>query len=452
MSKPTETPPHRDKQEAAPITQAAILIFFLPLAASWLLMGVEFPVIVAFVTRLPDEVVNIAALGIVLVLSLWIETPVIGLLSTGTTLAKNRQHYLLLRRFTVHLMIGVTVVHALVAWTPLYWVLMHQVLGVPEAVAEAALPGMRIMTTWSAAIAWRRFTQGVMIRYQQTWVVGVGTAVRLATVVIASGAGLALRLPGVWIGSIAWVAGVTTEALFVHVAARRTLRLKFGPGVPSDGEPPLTYGSLCRFHLPLTLTMMLFFVGPPVIRAAISRGQDPDPTATLAAWEAVTLILFFHRAPALALPEAIIALQKNAATARALFRFSIGVGLAATASLLAVTLTPLGGVLLTGALGVPAHVTEVAVFGLVATLLVPMLSAAQSYYKGLLTAQRLTLVLTWAMVLHMGCLVGFLAAGRALGWPGVINAAVSITAALTIELAYLRTAWTRAARRLSVPA
>ena len=82
--------------------QRDILWFWLPLCASWLLMTAEGPVISAVINRLPDEVIMLAAQGIVVSLSVMIESPIINMLATATALVRDRASYILVRNFTVH--------------------------------------------------------------------------------------------------------------------------------------------------------------------------------------------------------------------------------------------------------------------------------------------------------------------------------------------------------------
>ena len=61
----------------------------------------------------------LAAAGMVISLSVTIESPIINLLATSTALVKDRASYLLVRRFTIHWMILLTAVTILIAFTPL---------------------------------------------------------------------------------------------------------------------------------------------------------------------------------------------------------------------------------------------------------------------------------------------------------------------------------------------
>ncbi|HNS40761.1 MAG TPA: hypothetical protein PKJ56_11025, partial [Promineifilum sp.] len=66
--------------------QRYILLFWFPLFASWMLMSAEGPLISAAINRLPNEVLMLAAMGIVTSLSVTIESPVINRLATSTAL------------------------------------------------------------------------------------------------------------------------------------------------------------------------------------------------------------------------------------------------------------------------------------------------------------------------------------------------------------------------------
>ncbi|VAW30397.1 hypothetical protein MNBD_CHLOROFLEXI01-1600, partial [hydrothermal vent metagenome] len=210
--------------------QRDIFRFWLPLFASWLLMTAEGPTISAMINRLPNEVVMLAAAGLVISLSVTIESPIINLLATSTALVKDRASYLLVRRFTVHWMVLLTAVTVLLTFTPLFDTVIVGWLDVPQEVAMWVQPGMQIMTLWSAAIAWRRFLQGVLIRFNQTKMVAWGTAVRLVAVAgIVIGLGGFTNLPSIISGALAWMIGVAAEAVFATWAVRPLLRNELGP-------------------------------------------------------------------------------------------------------------------------------------------------------------------------------------------------------------------------------
>ena len=72
-------------------TRRHIFFFWLPLAASWLLMSAEGPILQAAIARLPDMETQLAAFGIVTSLEIAIESPVIMLLATCTRWRRARE-------------------------------------------------------------------------------------------------------------------------------------------------------------------------------------------------------------------------------------------------------------------------------------------------------------------------------------------------------------------------
>jgi hypothetical protein len=177
-------------------------------------------------------------------------------------------------------------------------------MGIPLHIAEAARPGMKIMTLWSAAIGFRRFLQGILIRFGQTRWVGIGTAARLISSA-GTGIGLALfaRLPGVYMAAVALMAGVVIEAAFIGWVARPTVGHLLAGG--ARARVALTFSEVVLYHAPLAATSLLTLLAQPLIGAGLAR--MPHPEETLAAWPVIWGILFLFRSPAFALPEAVIA-------------------------------------------------------------------------------------------------------------------------------------------------
>jgi len=142
-----------------------ILKTWWPLAASWLLMGIEGPALSAVMARLAEPEINLAAYGgVVFPLCLIIEAPIIMLLAASTALSKNCDSYRWLHRFMMISGAILTAIHVFVAFTPIYYSVVRNWLAVPEEIVRPARIGLMIMTPWTWSIAYRRFQQGVMIR------------------------------------------------------------------------------------------------------------------------------------------------------------------------------------------------------------------------------------------------------------------------------------------------
>ncbi|MCW5877041.1 MAG: hypothetical protein KIS85_09210 [Anaerolineales bacterium] len=413
------------------LTQKRIFLLWLPLAASWLLMAVEMPYISAALARISQAERMIAAFGLAASLSITIESPVISLLSTATALARSRQNYLMLRRFTAHLMVATTALQFLLGWTPLFDLVVKGWLGAPASLHEPVQLGIQLMLPWSAAIAWRRFRQGILIRFGQSNLVGRGTILRLlSSAGSATLLALFTPLPGVAVGALALSAGVVLEALYAHWLSAPLVRAEFGAEAATQ-QAELSYGELVNFHWPLAASNLLYLFTQPIIAAALAR--SPNPELSLAAWPVVGGLLFITRAPQMALPEVTIALSDEPGHQAAMRRFGLLVGLGCSLLLFVLSFTPLAESYFRGLIGVSAELAAVARDGARFGLLMPLAMASVTVSRGLLTARRNTRPQAIAMAVELAVLAAAVFAGARLGLPGVPVAAAGLTVALIIE-------------------
>lgn len=234
-------------------------------------MSLELPALSAFVARLPDPEINLAAYGgVVFPLALIIESPVIMFLAASTALSKDWNSFARLRRYMHTISVVLTALHILVAFTPLFDFIVRGVLGAPSEIVEPARIGFRIMTPWTWSIAFRRFHQGVLIRFNRSRSVGAGTIIRLGSNLVVLLIGFRIgTLAGIVVATSAVAAGVVAEAIFAGLVVQPVLHgdLKQAPEV----SPILTRRAFLSFYLPLILTSLLTLLVNPIGSAALSR-------------------------------------------------------------------------------------------------------------------------------------------------------------------------------------
>lgn len=380
----------------------------------------------------------LAAMGIVTSLSVTIESPIINLLATSTALVRDNASYLQVRRFTIHWCILLTIVAAAVAFTPLFDLIVRQLLDVPEEVAQWVQPGMQIMVFWSAAIGWRRFLQGILIRFNETRKIAWGTVIRLLA---SAGTVIALAAWGAWsgviIGSLALMAGVLAEAAYTTIVVQPILRDQLAPDKPPYSPTPLTYLELTRFHLPLAATSLLILLVQPLVTSSLARLDQP--TLSLAAWPVLFQILLMGRAAALALPEVIIALYEDDADFQALRRFSYGLAGVVLLAMAIFSFTPLATGYVYGVQDLTPEVGSLVLSSLALFLAYPTLAVLISWVRGLLIQQRSTRHVNVGMFINLGVTIIVLGVALAQQRPGLPSAAVALNLAVLAELVYL--AW-----------
>jgi hypothetical protein len=415
-------------QQSPPLWRA-----YLPLALSFELMMAEAPTLHAAVGRFSQPEANLAAWGLTIGLSLLIESPVILLLTTTIALVKDRPSFLALRRFMLMLAALCTLVTALIAFTPLYGLVTSTMMSQPQPVASLARVPLGVMLLWSAAIAWRRFYQGVLVRFGQTRWMTYGTLLRLLAIggvawFFARDGQLRPYPTGALTAAFAIMAGVLVEAVASTLFAARTVR-----GLAATGEP-LGQRAIWQFPTPLALNTLLSLLAQPLTAAALAR--LPHPEGTLAAWPVTFGVLLVLRGWGLALQELSVARLKAGDAPEAIQRFALWVGIATSAATLMLALTPaLGGYL--RALHTPAALWPLVRQGLLLGAALPLLTALGSFVRGRLVASGRTSATLGGMALALGTQCLALLGGIWLRADGMGTAMLALTASALAELSFL---------------
>lgn len=392
----------------ASVMQRAIFAVWFPLALSFTLMMLESPATNAVLARFSDPSIQIAGFGVALGLSLLIESPVIMLLATAIALVQGRESFYAVLRFVLTLMTSLTVLTALIAFTPLYDLIALRVLGLPDRVAQAGRVAMQVMLLWTAAIGWRRFLQGVLVRYGGARFVSWGTAIRLVSMVLV-GVGLLLwnGIPGAVAGACMVMSGVVVEAIMATLFAVPILRARVLSH--AEGEVRLTQRALWKFHLPLAGTTLLTLLVHPITAAALAR--LPQPELAIAAWQVVFGSLLALRSWGFALQEASVAVLQQGTPQRELLHFTHKVALGATLALGLLAFTPLAVLFTERLLALNVELAMPVVFGLQLCLLLPALTAYGSYLRGALIYAKRTSAVYKGMALNLAVNAAGLAIG-----------------------------------------
>ena len=423
--------------EKTPLTQSRIFWFWLPLAAMWLMMAIEHPMVAAVIARLPGPESNLAIFGVTFSLALIIESPIIMLLMAGTALARGKHSYERLLCFTHILAAVLTALHLIIGLTPLYRFIMGSLIGVPAGILEAGRSTFLLMTPWTVAIAYRRLWQGVLIRFHRTGVVPLTIIARLLAggIVLAIGL-LTCRLGGADLGAIALSIGVTAAAITAYCFVRSTVRTHLSE--PSSGDEPLAWGDLLEFYVPLALTSLINLVGRPLLVMGIARAAQP--LASLAVWPVIMGVVFIGRSPAFSYQEVVVALIVDKPSFERLRRFAIGLALVLTGSFTLVILTPAARIFYQSISGLSSELVSYAIMPTLILSVVPGLETLISWRRGLLVHFKRTRTMTQAVGLNVVVLAAvILGAGALLPLtPGTIIAATALAVATATQWGYLK--------------
>lgn len=425
-----------DVKKADPaISYLQILKLWLPLAIMWVIMGIEQPIINAVIARLPEAKVNLAAFGVTFALALIIEGPIIQLLSAGTALSDNIQNYRKLLTF-MHIMgLGLTLVHILLALTPLYNGLLSRVMGVPDTIIQRSRLSFILMIPWTAAIGYRRLWQGVLIRYKKTKAITLTMILRLVTICLVMGIGLAT---GFWGGAelagLALTLGVIVGAVLSYFFVRPIVREK----IPKQPKPSSIMGwkRVLSFYFPLALTSFITLAARPILTAGL--GRAPDPLESLAAWPVINSLLFVFQSIALSYQEVAVSLLPGEGTFYKLKRFTRFIALGLGLLFLLVNLTPLRRLWYTYVAGLTPDLLPFTRIPTLILILLPIAASFISWYRGLLVTNKQTGIITQAVIVNSAVLAVIMLTGaNFFPWPGVVTAAAAFSGALIVESLFL---------------
>lgn len=394
-------------------------------------MALEAPVVSAVMARLADPAIHLAAYGgVVFPVALTVEAPVIMLLAASVALATDAAASRLIYRMMMVLGAALTLLHAVLAFTPLFDAVVLPLLDPPADVIEPARRGLQLMLPWTWAIGYRRFHQGLLIRYGRSHHVSIGTLVRLSGVATTSVlVGLVFHQAGIVAATSAIAVGVTLEALYSGWAALPVTphRLRHA----SSATAPLTLGSFLRFYLPLVLTGLLSLLVQPIGSAAIAR--MPGALASLAVWPVANGLLFMLRSLGFALNEVVVAHLDRPGAYRALRRFTVLLAGTLLVVSLAVAFTPLARLWFGVVSGLPADLMTLAIVGFGWAVAWPALDAVRNLVQGLAVFTRRTSSISASMILFLAVSAAILGTGivlqRFMALPVAMVAFVVATAA-----------------------
>lgn len=417
------------------LTYSRLIRLFVPLSLSDMILVASAPLVGATLSRLPDSHTHLAAYGAAQAVALLVESPVIMLLHAATAGAANPASYRTLHRLMVALSLLTTLVMLALTLTPLKGFVFERLLGLPAGVAAEANTALASLILWPAAIAWRRYYQGWLIRRGRSRQVMIAGLSRLAAMVITLVTGAYAGLPGALVGGLALQIGVMVEGCAVRFLARDA-----GVYHGDEGESavPSSMGALIRWYLPLAATSMLVYATRPLMTAGIARGALP--VASLAAWPVVSGTYSLLANGTRMVQQLTISLGQDAAARRTLFRFTVGVGIIFTALLALLAFTPLAGLYLETVAG--TTLLDVALPTLRVAVLFPLLAALQSGLQGLLIRSGQTVRVNAAAFVNSVVSIALITVmAPRLPFPGAPLASAAMTAALAAEvavLAYLR--------------
>lgn len=416
-------------------TQSKIFHFWYPLAATWLMMALEGPILTSFIARLSDSTFNLAAYGVAHPLAMLIESPIIMMLSASIALVKDGESYRKLRKFSTALNGMVTLLMLILVVPPVFNFVASTLLQLPPEIEWRTHIAFMILIPWPAAIGFRRFYQGILISNGQTKRVALGTIARLVSMLLTAMILSSLNVEGVIVGAAGLSAGVVFEALWTRFVARKAIQKV--KGISTDYGKNLTRERITSFYYPLALTSLISMGVSPVLTFFI--GHSRMPVESWAVFPVVDSFVFLFRSFGFAYQEVGIALlgekHKNH---KPLWKFGNTLALITTSVLGIIALSPLGSVVLTKLYGLKPELADFAIIPMQILVLLPAMSVYFSMLRSVIINAHQNKIITVSTLIEVGLIFGIMAIMVWFVHPiGAIAAALSLMIARIIANFYL---------------
>jgi len=417
--------------------QKKIFYFWFPLATTWLMIASEGIFLAVIIARLPDPKYNLAAYGVAYSVAIFIESPIIMIMSASTVLAKNRKSFHKLRNFTYFLSDLVTLIMIILVIPPVYHVFARKIIALPEKVAHLTHLSCLVLLPWPGAIGYRRLYQGILIRRNLTRRVSYGTLIRLLSM-----ASIALvcynffRLEGALIVGLALSGGVMLEALGVKMMTKTSVK-KLIRINDNSGGGDISYRYLLLFYFPLALTSLLSLSIPPLI--TFFMGRSYMAIESLAVLPVINSLVFIFRSIGLSYQEVGIALlgERNEQY-KPLRNFALFLGVFAVSGLSLVAFTPFSIFWFHKISGLSLKLSQFALLPTRILAFYPGLMVLLSFQRALMINNRRTRPVTIATAIELlAILAVLLVTINIMGIIGVVAAAVAMVVGRILANIYL---------------
>lgn len=386
---------------AQQLTYKKIFTFWIPLAATWLMMATEGPFLAAVIARMIEPKINLAAYGVSYSLAIIVEAPIIMIMSATTALYKNKDSFLKLRNFTYAANALITAFMLFLVIPPVFTFFAESIIGLPEDVAHLTHIATIVFLPWPAAIGYRRLYQGILIKNDKTKKVAYGTVVRLVTMaLVAIILYFVNAFDGVVVGAAALSLGVVAEAIASKIMCSKIISTIKNKADALEGEEPLTYKGIYKFYYPLALTSIISLAVHPMV--TFFMGHAKMSIESLAVLPVINSLVFVFRSFGLSFQEVAIALMGEKFEGYdKLKKFALVLGSFVLAILCLIAFTPLSRFYFGDLSGLSEALTEFAILPLQIMALMPALTVMINFQRGTLIYSKNTKPLSVATTIEV---------------------------------------------------
>ncbi len=361
------------------LTQKDVALFFFPLLLNVQLMSVSHSIINAGLARLDNAVVVLAGFSVAMVLHLFVASPSYQNHTITIAMVRGRKSLIGMTLFVFLIATWVSILLALLAFSPVGTFVLDRMLGVSPEVARGARESLELLVFLPFMTGFRGLFQGLVIRARRTSLVSFATAIRIA-----------MLFAYLWLGQ-RWFAGtqVAAFALLGCVGTETLVMAFFAWRIksPKGDDEEKSFTEILRYGLPLAYSSGMQQTVPLLINAIISR--LPDGTLALAAFGVVRGFLFLLAGPMRNMQQTYLTLVRQGTDSAVLSRFLVKVSFGMALVMLLVA-WPLNSPVLGAIMGLDTAMRNYIAWPLTACAFFPLLYGFSNLLRGWFAGAHLT--------------------------------------------------------------
>jgi len=414
------------------LTVSYLVRFSLPLALTFLMMSGAAPLVsngIAWVQGADGERIHLSAFLLTFVTALFIYSPMFIARNVANRTITDRRSLGAFAVFFVSCAAASSVMLAVVSRLDAlghFWFVT--LLGTSAQTEALAREGLLVFVPIPILVALRGMAQGCHINNDQTWYVGIGTALRLTTMaVFVFGYAIHRELTGPILGGLTYLTGIGVETVFVLAALYGKPQL-----TEEDGGPAMGFGHFTRYAGPLMLGSMLHQLSGPILIYIIGRAYQPGENA--ASYNLLRDTVWIMVSMLMTIQAVVISHATSRGNLRIIMRFSGGLVAVITAVAALLALTPLREVIFVGWLRVDNRIILALTFtALIWLIPMPAIALLNHFIMALHTRSGRT---GWVMagnVVGLAVLVGLACTLDLSAYNGAVLAIVGLASSQLIS-------------------
>lgn len=410
------------------ITSSRFTRFYAPLAATSLLLTATNPILAAALARSVDPTIALAGYSVAFAVCGVLYAPLLVVQQVVAARLLANGSFSPVRRFAYLTGAVISLLGALIAYTPLGGIVFSGVVGVSPQVLGEALHAMSFLWPAPFLTAVRAAHQGRLVAGHRTKPIAAATGVRTGILAVVA-FGLSATGGGAWLGAVAFTGGLFVEALIVMLSSTPDLVLE-----QEDCE--VDQENVARFSAPLMVNVLLWWATPLIINAVLAR--TPNPDTAIAAFAVVEAFAWFITAPVGQLQHASIALVDCSEAHKRVRGWGGILALTVAAVLLILSLPGIREPLLRVVFALGPDLRGLVGPALPLAAAYPLLYGVRQYYQGLFVRSGRTVLVGVGATLRVTMIIvaAFFTVGE-LGHQGAVLGVGLVVFGLTVEGLFL---------------